>query len=224
MKPMVRDKITDPWRETTWEEAIGRVASEFRRIQNAVRPHGRRRHHLVALHERGSLPRPEDHPRRLRREQRRHLRPRLPLADGLRPEDGVRRKLGHAGLRLRREHGRHPRHRRQPAGRASGVREPHEEAHPRGREADRGRSAPHGPREVAAHRRRTTICRCSPAPNVAIVTAMGHVIVTEGLVNEAVRARALRSRTSSTSGRSSSREERQLSRGDGEVHGRQAPS
>ena len=26
-------RITDPWRETTWEEAIGRVASEFRRIQ-----------------------------------------------------------------------------------------------------------------------------------------------------------------------------------------------
>ena len=65
-----------------------------------VRPHGRRRHHLVALHERGSLPRPEDHPRRLRREQRRHLRPRLPLADRLRLEDGVRRELGHAGLRL----------------------------------------------------------------------------------------------------------------------------
>ena len=34
-KPMVRDKITDPWRETTWEEAIGRVASEFGRIQKA---------------------------------------------------------------------------------------------------------------------------------------------------------------------------------------------
>ncbi|MBN8913933.1 MAG: molybdopterin-dependent oxidoreductase, partial [Rhizobiales bacterium] len=34
LKPMVRDKITDPWRETTWEEAIGRVASEFRRIQH----------------------------------------------------------------------------------------------------------------------------------------------------------------------------------------------
>ncbi|MFM7085140.1 MAG: formate dehydrogenase subunit alpha [Hyphomicrobium sp.] len=33
MKPMVRNKITDPWRETTWEEAIQRVASEFRRIQ-----------------------------------------------------------------------------------------------------------------------------------------------------------------------------------------------
>ena len=33
LKPMVREKITDPWREVTWEEAIGRVASEFRRIQ-----------------------------------------------------------------------------------------------------------------------------------------------------------------------------------------------
>ncbi len=38
MKPMVRDKITDPWRETTWEEAIGRVASDFKRIQGQ---HGR---------------------------------------------------------------------------------------------------------------------------------------------------------------------------------------
>src|SRR5688572_1577048 len=33
LKPMVREKITDPWRETTWDEAIGRVASEFTRIQ-----------------------------------------------------------------------------------------------------------------------------------------------------------------------------------------------
>jgi formate dehydrogenase major subunit len=33
LKPMVRAKITDPWREVSWEEAIGRTASEFRRIQ-----------------------------------------------------------------------------------------------------------------------------------------------------------------------------------------------
>ncbi len=33
LKPMVRERITDPWRETTWEEAIGRVAGEFRRIR-----------------------------------------------------------------------------------------------------------------------------------------------------------------------------------------------
>ncbi|HUN47033.1 MAG TPA: 2Fe-2S iron-sulfur cluster-binding protein, partial [Stellaceae bacterium] len=33
LKPMIRAKITDPWREVTWEEAIGHAASEFKRIQ-----------------------------------------------------------------------------------------------------------------------------------------------------------------------------------------------
>jgi formate dehydrogenase major subunit len=33
LKPMLRDKITEPWREVPWEQAIGRVASEFKRIQ-----------------------------------------------------------------------------------------------------------------------------------------------------------------------------------------------
>jgi formate dehydrogenase major subunit len=33
LKPMIRAKITDPWREVSWEEAIGYAASEFRRIQ-----------------------------------------------------------------------------------------------------------------------------------------------------------------------------------------------
>ncbi|ASU39660.1 formate dehydrogenase subunit alpha [Herbaspirillum sp. meg3] len=32
-KPMIRSKITDPWREVSWEEALGYAASEFRRIQ-----------------------------------------------------------------------------------------------------------------------------------------------------------------------------------------------
>ncbi|MFN3891537.1 MAG: formate dehydrogenase subunit alpha [Beijerinckiaceae bacterium] len=32
-KPMIRAKITDPWREVTWEEAFAHAASEFRRIQ-----------------------------------------------------------------------------------------------------------------------------------------------------------------------------------------------
>jgi formate dehydrogenase major subunit len=36
LKPMMRERITDPWREVSWEEAIGRVASEFRRIQAAA--------------------------------------------------------------------------------------------------------------------------------------------------------------------------------------------
>jgi formate dehydrogenase major subunit len=33
LKPMLRDKITEPWREVSWEQAIDRVASEFKRIQ-----------------------------------------------------------------------------------------------------------------------------------------------------------------------------------------------
>ncbi len=33
LNPMVRDTITEPWREVSWDEAIGRVASEFKRIQ-----------------------------------------------------------------------------------------------------------------------------------------------------------------------------------------------
>ena len=33
LKPMLRAKITEPWREVGWDEAIGHAASEFRRIQ-----------------------------------------------------------------------------------------------------------------------------------------------------------------------------------------------
>ncbi|MBP0446908.1 formate dehydrogenase subunit alpha [Roseomonas sp. SSH11] len=32
-KPMIRARITDPWREVSWEEAISHAASELRRIQ-----------------------------------------------------------------------------------------------------------------------------------------------------------------------------------------------
>jgi len=34
-KPMIRAKITDPWREVSWDEAIQYAASEFKRIQAA---------------------------------------------------------------------------------------------------------------------------------------------------------------------------------------------
>ncbi len=33
LNPMIRRKITDPWREVSWTEAISHVASEFKRIQ-----------------------------------------------------------------------------------------------------------------------------------------------------------------------------------------------
>jgi formate dehydrogenase major subunit len=32
-KPMIREKITDPWREVSWDEAIGHAAAQFKRIQ-----------------------------------------------------------------------------------------------------------------------------------------------------------------------------------------------
>jgi formate dehydrogenase major subunit len=34
LKPMIRERIDQPWREVSWEEAIGRAASEFRRLQD----------------------------------------------------------------------------------------------------------------------------------------------------------------------------------------------
>ncbi len=33
LNPMIRETVTDPWREVTWEAAFAHVASEFRRIQ-----------------------------------------------------------------------------------------------------------------------------------------------------------------------------------------------
>ncbi|MGB8076575.1 MAG: formate dehydrogenase subunit alpha, partial [Gallionella sp.] len=33
LKPMIRAKITDPWKEVSWDEALDHAASEFRRIQ-----------------------------------------------------------------------------------------------------------------------------------------------------------------------------------------------
>jgi formate dehydrogenase major subunit len=33
LKPMIREKITDPWREVSWDEAFAYTASEFKRIQ-----------------------------------------------------------------------------------------------------------------------------------------------------------------------------------------------
>jgi len=33
LNPMIREKITDPWREVSWDEALSYAASEFKRIQ-----------------------------------------------------------------------------------------------------------------------------------------------------------------------------------------------
>ncbi len=102
LNPMIREKVTDPWREVSWDEAIAHTASEFRRIQAKYGKRVGRRHHLVALHQRGDLPRPEAGSRRLRQQQHRHLCPRLSLADRVRPQDHLRHLRGHPGFRFRR--------------------------------------------------------------------------------------------------------------------------
>ncbi len=100
LKPMIRAKITDPWREVSWEEAIGYAASEFKRIQAKYGRGVGRRHHLLALHQRGDLPGAEAGARRLRQQQCRYLRAGVPLAHRLRPEDHIRHLGRHAGFRL----------------------------------------------------------------------------------------------------------------------------
>jgi predicted molibdopterin-dependent oxidoreductase YjgC len=46
-KPMIRAKITDPWREVSWEEAINHAASHDTRLAALVGHHA---DDLVALH------------------------------------------------------------------------------------------------------------------------------------------------------------------------------
>ena len=127
-KPMIRDKITDPWQEVSWEVAIDRAASEFKRIQAQYGKDFRGRHHLVALHQRGSLPRPEARSRCLRQQQRRYLRPRLPFTHRLRPDVDARHLGRHAGFRLGGAFRRDPRHRCEPDRRSPGLRIADEEA------------------------------------------------------------------------------------------------
>ena len=154
LNPMIREKITDPWREVSWEEAFSHVASEFRRIQYQ---HGRgaiggitssrctnEETYLVQKLVRQGL----------RQQQCRHLRPRLPFADRIRPEDHLRHLGRHAGFRLGRSDRCGDDHRRQPDRRPSGVRLAAEEAAAARRQADRRRSAPHRHRAVGACRGR----------------------------------------------------------------------
>jgi formate dehydrogenase major subunit len=102
-KPMIRKSITDPWQEVSWDEAIAYTASEFKRIQQK---YGRGSIGGITSSRctnEEDLRDAEDDPRGVRQQQCRHLRARLPLADRLRPEHGVRHVRRHAGFRL--DHG-----------------------------------------------------------------------------------------------------------------------
>ncbi len=51
LKPMIRAKITDPWREVSWDEAIQLRGVRVQAHPGEIRPGFRRRHHLLALHQ-----------------------------------------------------------------------------------------------------------------------------------------------------------------------------
>ena len=84
LKPMIRAKITDPWHEVSWEEAIGHAASEFKRIQAKYGRDSIGGITSSRCTDEETYPRAEDGPRRFRQQQRGHLRARLPFAHGLR--------------------------------------------------------------------------------------------------------------------------------------------
>ena len=160
VKPMIRARIEDPWREVSWDEA---VCLRRRRVQahsGQIWPRRRWRHHLVALHQRGGLPGAEAGARRLRQQQRRHLRARLPFADRIRPQPDFRHLCGHAGFQVGRQIRCCARHRRQSDRRPSGIRFANEETSSGRRQADRRRSAPYRTRQEPA-------CCRGPSPPVA---------------------------------------------------------
>ncbi len=156
LKPMIRDKISDPWREVSWDEAIARTASEFKRIQDK---YGRRsiggitssrctneETFLVQKLIRGGFGNNNvDTCARVCHS---------PTGYGL--EHDVRNLGRHPGFRFRRADRRRRPDRRQSDRRPSRVRLAHEEAPARGRQADRDRSAPHRSRAHAPCRGRAS--------------------------------------------------------------------
>ena len=164
LKPMIRAKITDPWREVSWEEAIGHAASEFKRIQ--------------AQYGRDSIGGITSS--RCTNEETYLVQKMVRAAFGNNNVDtcarvchsptgyGLKNTFGtSAGTQdfdsveaSRRDHD----HRREPDRCASGVRFADEAPAARGRAADHHRPAPDRSGEDRRTSRPTIICRCGPAP------------------------------------------------------------
>ena len=202
--PRARSPI--PGARCRWDEAIAHAAAEFKRIQakygresvGAITSSRCTNEEVFVVQK---LVRAA-----LRQQQCRHLRPRLPFADRLWPQ---RRRFGtSAGTQdfksvdkadVMLVIGANP-----------------TDGHPvfasrmkkrlrAGRQADRRRSAR---ASIWCARRMSQAAhhlKLRPGTNVALLNALAHVIVTEGLVDEAYRARALRSRRVREPGRASSR-------------------
>jgi len=71
LSPMVREKITDPWRKVTWTRRLP-ASPRSSSASSEGRQGRRRRDYLLALHRRGSLSGAEADPHRIRQQQHRH--------------------------------------------------------------------------------------------------------------------------------------------------------
>ena len=154
MKPMMRENITDEWREVEWDEAIGYVGRRMREIQAD--------HGVGAI---GGIT-----SSRCTNEEVYVVQKMVRAAFGNNNVDTCARVChSPTGYGLKQTFGtsagtqdfksvdrgrRHVAHRGQPHGRTPGLRLPHEAATPQGREAHRRRPAPDRPRPHASHRGR----------------------------------------------------------------------
>ena len=182
-KPMIRAKITDPWREVSWDEAIDYAASRVQAHPGKVR-------HAI----RSAASPPAAAPTKRSIWCRSWCAPPSATTTSTpAPASAIRppatawadlRHLGrHADLQVgrarRRDHG----HRRQPDRRAPGVRLAHE-----ARLREGAKLIVIDPRRIdlvsAPHVEADYHLAAQPGTNVAVITALAHVIVTEGLVDE----------------------------------------
>ncbi len=176
---MVREKVTDPWRD-------GHLGEGFRAYRLRVPPHpisvwrdsvggitsSRCTNEETFLVQKLGA-------RRLRQQQCRHLRPRLHFADRLRPQPDLRHLRGtqdfdsveHTDVAVIIVPTRPTATRSSPRLKKAAA---------PGRQADRHRSAPNRPRPLRPCRS-VVPPALKPGTNVAILTAIAHVIVTEGL-------------------------------------------
>ncbi len=143
LNPMIREKISDPWREVSWDEAFSYVAKEFRRIQfqygrgavggiTSSRCTNEETYLVQKLVRQGFANNNVDTCARVCHS---------PTGYGLKT---TLRHLGrHPGFQFGRLYRRGNDHRRQPDRWTSGLRLAAEKAAAPGRKADRGRPAPH---------------------------------------------------------------------------------
>lgn len=94
-RPMIRERITDPWRVVSWDEALDFAVTRLRKAQA---DHGRDSIGVITSSRctNEDLSGPEADAGGVRQQQHRYLRAGLPFADRLRAEDGLRHLGGDA--------------------------------------------------------------------------------------------------------------------------------